>query len=94
MLKYQQFKDSKNDEIESSISKRRQLNMHDNEKRQSLNMYEGEGKGEGKRDILFFFIGLLFFSQKELNCPINLGKRTKSLNHLVYILKICYLEKC
>lgn len=89
MLKCQQFKDNASDKMESSISK---YHMHDNEEEQSLDKYESEDKG--KRYILFSFITPLSTLQRESNRLTNLGEGIKSLNHLVCILKICYLEKC
>ena len=66
--------------------------MHNNEEEKSLDKYEGEGKAE--RYVTFFFIALFLPSQKESNSLTNLSEKTKNLNHLVYILKICYSEKC
>lgn len=54
ILKHQQFEDSESVKTESSISKCQQLDMHDVEKKQDLDKYEGESKG--KRYILFPFI--------------------------------------
>lgn len=75
-----------------SISKRQQLNMHNNEKEQGLDKYKSEG--EGKRYVFLPFIVPFPPLRKELNRPTDLGEGIKSLNHLIYILKICYLNKC
>lgn len=66
----------------------------DDEKRQELDKYEGEDEGENERYVFFPFIAPLLLSQKESNRLTDLGENTKSLNHLVCILKICYSEKC
>ena len=91
MFKRQQFKDNESDETESSVSKCQRLHVHDNEKGQGLDKYKGECKDE--KYVLFPFITPPCPPQKELYCPTDLGEGTKSLNHLVYILKICYSEK-
>lgn len=52
-----------------------------------MDKYEDEGEGEDVRYILSPFI-TLFPSQKKSNHLIDMGKRTKSLNHLVCITKI------
>lgn len=92
MLKYQQFENGKSDIIKPKISKRQHINKHDNEERNGLDEYEDEIKYI--RYVPPPFIALSPLSQKESNRPLDLGKETKSLNHLVYIPKICYSEKC
>lgn len=37
------------------------MDVHDNKKKQSLDQYEGEGKGEGVKYIFFLFITLFPF---------------------------------
>lgn len=54
------------------------MDVYDNKKGQSLDEFES------KSDIYIF---LPLFSQKELNHLIDLGKKIKSLNQLIYILK-------
>lgn len=66
--------------------------MHDDEKWQRLDKYKS--KSEGERYVLFPFITLLLPLQKESNRSKNLGKKIKSLNYLVFILKIYYSKKC
>lgn len=62
--------------------------MHDNKIGQDLDKYEGKSKDKGVRYILFLFADLFSPFQKELNCPTDLGKRIKNLNHLIGISKI------
>lgn len=45
-LKCQQFKDNKSDKTESSISKRQQLDIYKNEKKQDLDKYDGQDKSK------------------------------------------------
>ena len=59
--------------------------MHDNEEGKGLNKFKGEGEEEDIGYVLLFFIAP---PQKELNYLTNMGKGTKSLNHLVYISEI------
>ncbi len=83
LLKRQQFEDSGSDETEPRGSKCQRLDVHDNEKGEGLDEFEGEREDIG-------YVPLLFVAppQKESNCPTNMGKETRSLNHLVYISKI------
>lgn len=46
MLKRQWFKDSESDEMQSSVSNRQQLDMHDDEEGQGLDKYKSEAEGE------------------------------------------------
>lgn len=66
--------------------------MHDNKEEQNLDKYQN--KGEGKKHVFFPFIAFPPPSQRKSYCLTNLDKKTKSLNQLVYILKICYSEEC
>ncbi len=85
VLKCQRFEDSKSKEIEPRVSKRQHVGVHDNEERLSLDEYEGEGE-----DVRY--VPLPFVAppspRKESNRPIDIGKGTRSLNHLVCIPKI------
>ena len=60
--------------------------MTDNEEGQSLNKYEDEDEEEDVRYVSLPFVTLAP-PRKELNRSIDIGKGTKSLNKLVYILK-------
>ena len=93
MLKYQQFEDSKCDNLETElrVSKCQQLNWHDNEERQGLNKYESEPEGE--KYIFFPFLASSSLPQRELNRLTNLSRGARSLNDFVCIPKICHLEK-
>lgn len=57
------------------------MDVHNNEKGQDLDKFQDK---DGK------YISLLFFLQKESNCLTNLSKGTRSLNYLIYILKLLY----
>lgn len=92
MLKRQQSKDNESDETESSVSKCQRLDVYNDKKRQGLDKYKSEG--EGKIHIHFLYMAYLLPPPKESNLLINLVEETRSLNHLIYIIKICYLEKC
>ena len=85
MLKRQQFDDNESNETEPRDSKCQQLNVHNDKEEKSLDKFEDEGKGE---DIKYIPLLFVVFPQKESNCLTNINKRTKSLNHLVYIPKI------
>ena len=71
--------------MESRGSKCQRLYMHDNKEKKSLDKFKGEGKREDIEYVFLLFIALL---QKESNRLTDMGKRTKSLNHLVCISKI------
>ena len=88
LLKRQRFEESGSDETEPKESKHQRLDEHDDE--EGNNLDKDEGEIEGARYILPPFIPLLLLPQKVSNRPSNLGKRTRSLNYLVYIPKICY----
>lgn len=60
------------------------VDVYHNEEKQGLDRSEGKND----RYIPLFFVFLHFFSQKVSNRPTDLDNRLKSLNHLVYILKI------
>lgn len=85
VLKRQQFKDNGSDKRESRGLKCQQLDAHDNEERKGLDVFEGKCEGEDIGYIPFPFFAPL---QKESNRPIDIGKGTRSPNHLVCIPKI------
>lgn len=93
MFKRQQFENNKNEEAELRVSKHQRVDIYDDKKGQSLDRYKGEGEGKDVEYILFLFVTLSPL-QKKSNCPIDMGKRTKSLNHLVYMPKIGLLYNC
>lgn len=66
-------------------SKRQRLNTRDNKEREGLNKFESEDEGEDIKYVFFLFIAS---PQKMSNHLTDMGKRTKILNHLVYIPKI------
>ena len=88
VLKCQQFEDNKSDKTELKGSKCQRLDKCDNE--EGNNLDKNEDKIKGIKYVSLHFVLLLFFPQKVSNRPSDLGERTKSLNHLVYIPKICY----
>lgn len=93
VFKRRRFEDSKNDVTELRLSKCKLVDEHDNEKENSsLDKYKIEI--ESTRYVFSLFIALFLLLPKDLNRLSKLHKRKKSLNHLIYILKICYLEKC
>lgn len=98
VLMYQQFEDSKSNEIKSKISKRQHIDIYDNEKRHGLDKYKGESEDEGEDEgIKYVFLLFVTYhppSQKKLNRPTDLDKRTRSLNYLVYIPKIGQSDNC
>ena len=68
--------------------KRQRFNKHDNEEEQGLD--NNETQVEGDRYVPFSSPALpLSPPQKESNCLSNLGKKTRSLTHLIYISKNC-----
>ena len=79
MLKCHRFKDSGSDVTEPKASKREQMDKHDNEEGQGLDEYQGKDDR---------YVPLPPCSQKESNRLTHLGKRIKSLNHLVCIPKL------
>ena len=85
MLKRQQFKDSKSDEIEPRGSKRQRLDLRNNEEEEGLDKFEGvnERKNIG-------YVPLLFVapSQKESNRLTNMSEGTRNLNYFICIPKI------
>ena len=85
MLKRQQFKDSGSDKMEPRDSKYQQLDLRDDKEEESLDKFEIEGERNGIGYVFFLFVTP---PQKKLNRPIDMGKGTKSLNHLVCIPKI------
>ena len=87
MLQRQRFENNRSDETEPRVWKRQRLDERDNEEKNGLD--EDEGEIEGAKYVSSPFIPLLL-PQKMSNRPSNLGKGTKSLNHLIYVPKICY----
>ena len=69
------------------IYKGQQFNKYDNKKKQSLNKYKSDNNGN--RYIFFLLTALFLLSQKDSNYLSDLGKKIKSLTHLVYIFKNC-----
>ena len=90
VLKYQRFDDSETDKTEPKRSKRQRFDKSDN--KEGNNLDKDEGEIEGARYISPPFVFLPLFPQKVSNVPSDLGKGTRSLNHLVCIPKICYLR--
>ena len=85
VFKHQRFEDNGSNKIELRGSKHQRLDLRDDEEEEGLDKFEGKSEGEDIGYVLFLFIAPL---QKESNCVTNIGKGTKSLNHLVYIPKI------
>ena len=80
MLKRQRFKDSGSEETKPRDSKHQRLYMHSNKEGEILNKFEGEEEGEAIEYVPFLFV---VPSQMKSNCPTDMGKGTRSLNHLV-----------
>lgn len=91
MLKYQKFKNGGYDKIKPRGSNYQQLYVHDNEKRESLYQFEDEGK---RKNIRYDLLSSVTPPQKELHCPTNIGKKIKSLKHLVCIPKMGSSYNC
>ena len=85
VLKRKRFKDKESDKTKFKSFKHLKLYMRGNEEGKSLDKFGNKGEGE---DIRYIFLLFIASPQKELNRPKDLGKRTKSLNQLIYILKI------
>lgn len=87
ILKRQWFDESKNGETAKIVYKCQRFNKRDNEKGESLD----KDKNDGDKDKYIPFSPIILFSllQKESNRLINLGKRIKSLIHLICISKNC-----
>lgn len=85
IYKYQRFEDNKSKKIELRVWKHKYVNVYDNEEGQDLDEY----KNEGDRYISFPFSVSYPPLCKESNYSIDLDKRIKSLNDLVYISIIC-----
>lgn len=81
MLNYQQFKYSKSDATELKASKCPCINEHDNEEGQGLDKYQA-------KDGRYIFFHLC--PPKKSNRLTNLGKKSRSLNYLIYIQKLLY----
>ena len=93
MFKHQQFKDSESEEKKPKVSKHQCMSVDNNKKGQSLDEYEGEDKEEDVGYVLLPYIAPPL-PQKESNRSTDMGKGTRSLNHLVYIPKIGLLYNC
>ncbi len=69
------------------------MGMHNNKEGQSLDKYEGKGKGEDVR-----YVPLPFVTppppRKESNRPTDMGEGTRSRNHFVCISKIGLSYNC
>lgn len=78
-LKHQRIENNEHDATKLMTLKHPRVNMHSNKKKEGLNKYQSKGY----RYVLFFL-----FSQKESNCPTDLSKRIKILNHLIKISKL------
>ena len=75
------YNDSENEKRTSKVYKRWQINEGEDEERQDLPAdYESDG-----------YIPFSFF--KISNCPVNLGKRTRSLTHRISIKSKKYQVK-
>ena len=74
MLKRQRFKDSKSDARKGRASKRPRVDEHDNKEGQRSDKYQDKSAR---------YVPLPPYPQKESNRITDLGKGTKSLNHLV-----------
>lgn len=91
MLQHQQFEDSESNKTQLRSSKYQQLYIRNDEEGESLDKFESEDRGKNIGYVLFFLIAL---SQKKLNRPTDIIKRTKNLNYLVYIPKISLSYNC
>lgn len=85
VLKRQRFDDSESKE--TAPKKRQQFDVRNNKEGQSLD--ENESKVKGNRYIPLPSPTLPSVSQKKSNRPSDLGKRTMSLIHFVYISQNC-----
>lgn len=85
MSKYQWFDNSESEK--TAPKKHEQFDEHNNKKGQDLDKNENEIKGD--RYIPLSFSAFLFSPQKKSNHLLDLGKKTRSLTHLVCILKNC-----
>ena len=85
VLKRQQFKDGGSDEMDPRGSKCQRLDLRDNEEEEGLDKFESEGK---EKNIGYVPLSFIALPQKESNRLTDMGKGTRSLNHLVCILKI------
>ena len=77
--------------MKSRGSKCQWLDLHDNEKEEDLDEFEGDGEGKSIGYVPLAFIAP---PQKELNRPTDMGEGTKSLNDFLCISKIGYLYNC
>lgn len=90
MLKDLQLENSRSEKTELRELKRQYLDKNDNKEKNSLD--EDEAKIEYARYVVFPFIFLSLLPQKVSNHLSDWGKKIKSINHLVFIPKICYLR--
>ncbi len=77
--------------MEPRVSKRQCVGVYDDEEGLSLDKYEGEGEDVGYVPLPFVALPP---PRKESNRPTDMGKGTRSLNYLVYILKIGLSYNC
>lgn len=80
------------DKTKARKTKRHRLDNRDNKGENDLDKDESEINDAGYVSSLFISFFLLFWKKK--NRLTDLSKKRKSLNYLVYIPKISYLEKC
>ena len=59
--------------------------MCNNKEEQGLGEFEDEDE---RQDIIYIPFLFVTFPQKESNCPTDMGTEIRSLNHLIYLLKI------
>ena len=87
IFKHQQFDDSKSEKMAPIGYKDYWLDKRDDEERQKLD--KNEDDGDRNRYVPLSLMALLLSPQKKSNRLSNLGKKTKSLTHLVCIPKNC-----
>lgn len=85
MLKHQQFEDNEIDIMESKISKRQHVDIYNNKKGENLEKYMANNN---------IYVHLFSYLQKESNRLIDLNKKKKNLNHLLYITKFGQSNNC
>ncbi len=84
VFKRQRFEDSESDKTESRGLKHERLDLHDDEKGEGLDEFESEGK---EKDIGYVPLPFVAPPRKKSNRLTDIGKGTRSLNHLVCIPK-------
>lgn len=92
MLKCQCFEDNETNKTATKTNQWWQLDKRDNKEVQDLDGYEIEVEGNGYVSLLFIILFPL--PQKKSNYLSDLDEETRSLSYLVYISKICSLNKC